>query len=84
MASLGVLGRIMESDPVQGTTEAAPAQRRRRRVIRTDARVSQPPVSTAEEGRAIGLARGASMRRLSVWDGMFFGFAYTALTDRPT
>lgn len=28
-------------------------------------------MSSREEGRAMGLARGASMRRVNVWDGMF-------------
>ena len=29
----------------------------------------RPTVSSREEGRALGLARGASMRRLNIWDG---------------
>lgn len=59
MASLGVLGRIMENDP---------EPRRRRRVVREERQM--PVVSSREEGRALGLARGASMRRLSVWDNL--------------
>jgi hypothetical protein len=76
MTSLGHLGRIMESD-TQGQGEdrnPTPAPRRRRRIVREvedeaaglNRRLT---VSSREEGRAIGLARGASMRRLNVWDG---------------
>lgn len=69
MASLGSLGRILESDTASGE---APVQRRRRRVVREEpGRERRPTVSSREEGAAIGLARGASMRRLSVWDGEY-------------
>jgi hypothetical protein len=69
--SLGQLGQIMEADPVVETPENTP-QRRRRRIVRgedggTVAR--RLTVTSREEGRALGLARGASMRRLNVWDG---------------
>ncbi|WVR08487.1 hypothetical protein IAU60_005542 [Kwoniella sp. DSM 27419] len=83
MTSLGHLGRIMESDPQvqsQAEQEAAlvqareslQADRRRRRIVRggeSGATVARRlTVSSREEGRAIGLARGASMRRTNVWD----------------
>lgn len=70
----------MESDNVgeERTTTPAPAvpaaTRRRRRIVR-EVEDEGPgisrrlTVSSREEGRAIGLARGASMRRLNVWDG---------------
>jgi hypothetical protein len=60
------------------TPVAVPATRRRRRIVRGDGDgdgVGGPgvsrrlTVSSREEGRAMGLARGASMRRLNVWDG---------------
>lgn len=57
----------------QGQGVTAPNTRRRRRIVRGDE--DSPGVSrrltvtSREEGRAIGLARGASMRRLNVWDG---------------
>lgn len=82
MTSLGHLGRIMEADPTLNTVAEErsgsgqvgdpPATRRRRRVVRGEEgpRVERRlTVSSREEGRAIGLARGASMRRLNVWDG---------------
>jgi hypothetical protein len=80
MTSLGQLGRIMESDtPGQGQGDdrnPTPAPRRRRRIVREvedeGAGLSRRlTVSSREEGRAIGLARGASMRRLNVWDGTY-------------
>lgn len=57
--------------------QATPAPaRRRRQIVRGDGDEVQGEtpsrrltVSSREEGRAIGLARGASMRRLNVWDG---------------
>jgi len=90
MTSLGHLGRIMESDTqVQGQGEdrnPTPAPRRRRRIVREvedegaglNRRLT---VSSREEGRAIGLARGASMRRLNVWDGMYLQVEKGRLTD---
>ena len=76
MMSLGVLGQIMESDPATDPSPAptpAPApQRRRRRIVRGDdggGSQRRLTVSTREEGRALGVARGASMRRTNVWDG---------------
>ena len=78
MTSLGHLGRIMETDtptPTAGDDRnPTPAPRRRRRIVR-EVEEEGPglnrrlTVSSREEGRAIGLARGASMRRLNVWDG---------------
>ncbi|RXK41731.1 hypothetical protein M231_00966 [Tremella mesenterica] len=63
--SLGQLGQIVEND----NQASAPAQRRRRRIVRDDGGLSRrPTVTSREEGRAIGLARGASMRRFNVWD----------------
>ncbi|WVF67970.1 hypothetical protein IAT40_002732 [Kwoniella sp. CBS 6097] len=46
------------------------AGRRRRRIVRGEngGVVRRLTVSSREEGRAIGLARGASMRRTNVWD----------------
>ncbi|WVQ95530.1 hypothetical protein IAU59_002627 [Kwoniella sp. CBS 9459] len=46
------------------------AGRRRRRIVRGEngGPVRRLTVSSREEGRAIGLARGASMRRTNVWD----------------
>ena len=79
MMSLGHLGQILESDPTQPA--AAPANdreergegRRRRRVVREDGTLRRRlTVTTREEGRALGVARGASMRRTNVWDGMSF------------
>lgn len=78
MTSLGQLGRIMETDPQAAGDDRnqtqTPAPRRRRRIVRADEEEGQGvsrrlTVSSREEGRAIGLARGASMRRLNVWDG---------------
>ena len=77
MMSLGHLGQIFGSDPMAQTPPAAPApepqQRRRRRVVRGEegGRPRRPTVSSREEGRAMGLARGASMRRMNVWDGKY-------------
>jgi len=75
MTSLGHLGRIMETDTIPGDDRnPTPAPRRRRRIVR-EVEEEGPglnrrlTVSSREEGRAIGLARGASMRRLNVWDG---------------
>lgn len=52
----------------------APAPRRRRRTIvrRDEGLIRRPTVTSREEGRALGLSRGASMRRVNVWDGMSF------------
>jgi hypothetical protein len=70
----------MESDSPaeERTTTPAPAATRRRRRIVREVEEGEPAgisrrltVSSREEGRAIGLARGASMRRLNVWDGAF-------------
>ena len=73
MTSLGQLGQILESDhmPDERNVMAPALQRRRRRIVReeTAGLTRTPTVSTREEGRALGLARGASMRRLNVWDG---------------
>ena len=75
MMSLGHLGQILESDPTQSAatanqTEERGAARRRRRVVREDGTLQRRlTVSTREEGRALGLGRGASMRRTNVWDG---------------
>ena len=91
MTSLGQLGRIMETDPQAAgddrnqTQTPAPA-RRRRRIVRADGEEGQGvsrrlTVSSREEGRAIGLARGASMRRLNVWDGTSnLGTSFKVLT----
>jgi hypothetical protein len=48
-----------------------PTRRRRRRVVQESIRRRQrsDTVNSVEEGRAIGLARGASMRRVNLWDG---------------
>jgi hypothetical protein len=79
VTSLGQLGQILESDPTDPASNqagaggaAGPAQRRRQRIVRgeTGGGLSRRlTVSSREEGRAMGLARGASMRRLNVWDG---------------
>lgn len=81
VTSLGQLGQILESDPTDPSSNqnqagaggaAGPAQRRRQRIVRgeTGGGLSRRlTVSSREEGRAMGLARGASMRRLNVWDG---------------
>ena len=67
MVSLGQLGQIMESDGVEAPPQPT---RRRRRVVRDDGALARrPTVTSREEGRALGLARGASMRRMNVWDG---------------
>lgn len=78
MMSLGQLGQIMESDPIQPAAPPAAegadgaGGRRRRRVVREDgARQRRLTVSTREEGLALGVARGASMRRTNVWDGTY-------------
>ncbi|RSH85172.1 hypothetical protein EHS25_004979 [Saitozyma podzolica] len=72
--------RILESDPTDPASNqagaggaAGPAQRRRQRIVRgeTGGGLSRRlTVSSREEGRAMGLARGASMRRLNVWDDL--------------
>lgn len=63
-------------DTAEGQTQTltqgqGAAQRRRRRIVRGEggAIARRPTVSSREEGRALGLARGASMRRTNVWDG---------------
>jgi hypothetical protein len=83
VTSLGQLGRIMESDPPatiderlgnNGSQTPAAGDRRRRRIVRGDdgpGLSRRLTVSSREEGRAMGLARGASMRRLNVWDGTY-------------
>ncbi|CAK9786372.1 unnamed protein product [Cutaneotrichosporon oleaginosum] len=49
-----------------------PTRRPRRRVVQESIRRRQrsDTVNSVEEGRAIGLARGASMRRVNLWDGI--------------
>lgn len=71
MLSLGQLGSIMETDPQPEEPPQPAPQRRRRRVVRgeTGGLTRRPTVSSREEGLALGLSRGASMRRLNVWDG---------------
>lgn len=76
MMSLGHLGQILETDPasiiepVREEVETNPTGRRRRRVVRGEQGLARrPTVSSREEGRALGIARGASMRRTNVWDG---------------
>jgi len=71
MTSLGQLGQIMESDRMPEEQSAPVPQRRRRRIVRGEAEglSRRLTVTTREEGRALGLARGASMRRVNVWDG---------------
>lgn len=70
------------------TPAAVPTTRRRRRIVRGDGDgdgVGGPgvsrrlTVSSREEGRAMGLARGASMRRLNVWDGRSLQFSAVAV-----
>ncbi|WWD20580.1 hypothetical protein CI109_105056 [Kwoniella shandongensis] len=75
LSSLGQLGQILESGRLPDTPEEeqrpeTTQQRRRRRVVRNEAGglTRRPTVSSREEGRALGLARGASMRRTNVWD----------------
>ena len=77
--SLGVVGRILGAEPTSsiplpengtGPMPDQVASRRRRRIVRgDDGPRRRLTVSSREEGRAIGLARGASMRRVNVWDG---------------
>ncbi|WVQ70603.1 hypothetical protein IAR50_000122 [Cryptococcus sp. DSM 104548] len=65
--SLGHL--ILGSDPV--AVEQDPPPRRRRRIVRGEGEEGlrrRVTVSSREEGRALGVARGASMRRRNVWD----------------
>lgn len=75
MMSLGHLGQILETDPpnvvapVEEETEPGPTRRRRRVVRGEQGLARRPTVSSREEGRALGIARGASMRRTNVWDG---------------
>ncbi|WWD08466.1 hypothetical protein V865_006578 [Kwoniella europaea PYCC6329] len=63
-----------ESDLARAQQDVqAQAQRRRRRIVRGDTAETSGvrrrlTVSSREEGRALGLARGASMRRTNVWD----------------
>ncbi|KAK8850395.1 hypothetical protein IAR55_004313 [Kwoniella newhampshirensis] len=74
MSSLGQLGQIFESGRLPDMPEeerpVTSQQRRRRRIVRNEAGglTRRPTVSSREEGRALGLARGASMRRTNVWD----------------
>ncbi|WWC65371.1 uncharacterized protein I303_107989 [Kwoniella dejecticola CBS 10117] len=81
LTSLGQLGQILESGQLpeenedgnglsQAQQDVQTAQRRRRRIVRGDGTgiARRLTVSSREEGRAIGLARGASMRRTNVWD----------------
>lgn len=78
--SLGHLGQIMEADPVE--EESSAPGRRRRRIVRGDTGLRRRlTVSSREEGAAVGLARGASMRRLNVWDGRFMTMCRTALGE---
>ncbi|ODN82796.1 hypothetical protein L202_01069 [Cryptococcus amylolentus CBS 6039] len=68
--SLGHLATILGSDPVAVEQDPAPA-RRRRRIVRGEEEEGlrrRVTVSSREEGRALGVARGASMRRRNVWD----------------
>ncbi|ODN99375.1 hypothetical protein L198_03217 [Cryptococcus wingfieldii CBS 7118] len=68
--SLGHLATILGSDPVAAEQDPAPA-RRRRRIVRGEEEEGlrrRVTVSSREEGRALGVARGASMRRRNVWD----------------
>ena len=71
MSSLGQLGQILESEQMPEEQNAPLPQRRRRRIVREESGglTRRPTVNSREEGRALGLARGASMRRLNVWDG---------------
>ncbi|OCF58469.1 hypothetical protein L486_04502 [Kwoniella mangroviensis CBS 10435] len=63
-----------ESDLARAQQDVqAQAQRRRRRIVRGDTAETSGvrrrlTVSSREEGRALGLARRASMRRTNVWD----------------
>ncbi|WVW80994.1 hypothetical protein I302_102985 [Kwoniella bestiolae CBS 10118] len=84
LTSLGQLGQILESGQLpeeeeqeNGLAQAQQdaqnnAQRRRRRIVRGETGEGgmrrRLTVSSREEGRALGLARGASMRRTNVWD----------------
>ncbi|ORX41174.1 hypothetical protein BD324DRAFT_46918 [Kockovaella imperatae] len=84
MMSLGHTGRLLQSDPVVPPLPSLPVQlrdagpvpqqvssARRRRVVRGEEEARRRlTVSTREEGRAMGIARGASMRRLNVWDNL--------------
>lgn len=82
--SLGQLGQVLNSDPASYDTPGEPPQqaqqpqRRRRRVVTGDTNGEggglrrRLTVSSREEGRALGVARGASMRRRNLWDGAFF------------
>ncbi|TYJ55619.1 hypothetical protein B9479_003651 [Cryptococcus floricola] len=68
--SLGHLATILGADPVAAEQDPAPA-RRRRRIVRGEEEEGlrrRVTVSSREEGRALGVARGASMRRRNVWD----------------
>ncbi|OXG34213.1 hypothetical protein C367_00821 [Cryptococcus neoformans Ze90-1] len=78
--SLGQLGQVLNSDPASYDTPGEPPQqaqqpqRRRRRVVTGDTNEEggglrrRLTVSSREEGRALGVARGASMRRRNLWD----------------
>ncbi|OCF39810.1 hypothetical protein I317_06362 [Kwoniella heveanensis CBS 569] len=60
-----------EAGLAQAREAVQQANRRRRRIVRGEngtGVVRRLTVSSREEGRAIGLARGASMRRTNVWD----------------
>jgi len=71
--SLGLLGQIMETDPTPEEAPVPPSGRRRRRVVRGEqGSTRRATVTSREEGLALGLARGASMRRTNVWDGEVF------------
>lgn len=83
--SLGQLGQVLNSDPTSYETPGEPPQqsqqqpqRRRRRVVTGDNNEEgggvrrRLTVSSREEGRALGVARGASMRRRNLWDGASF------------
>ena len=79
MMSLGIVGRTLggeqqatSQDDGTGPIPDQVAARRRRRIVRgEDGARRRLTVTSREEGRAMGLARGASMRRVNVWDGRF-------------
>lgn len=65
------------SQQTQQQQQQQQPQRRRRRVVTGDNNEENRgtrrrlTVSSREEGRALGVARGASMRRRNLWDGAF-------------
>ncbi|GMK54352.1 hypothetical protein CspeluHIS016_0109380 [Cutaneotrichosporon spelunceum] len=63
---------LTSPNPNPSEAERAEAPRARRRLRAVQESIRRRPradtVSTVEEGRALGLARGASMRRFNVWD----------------